>query len=174
LKSLLFPQLLIKTSLKKFWEEWIDLWDICQKDTKCNPYKLSPYEILILASIVVKEEKNKENKAKIADILIRRYKNYRLIWADWTLCYGLGIPSKNCYKNINYSTLNDKRNLYNTRANKGLPPTPVGNPTIEDIKAVLYPEKNEYWYYLHDKSGKIHFWKDLNEHLSNKAKYLSY
>jgi len=69
------------------------------------------------------------------------------------LCYGLGIVPKKCWENINRQTLNDNSNLYNTRANIGLPPTPVGNPTIDTIKAVLYPKKNNYWYYLHDKNG---------------------
>jgi cell division protein YceG involved in septum cleavage len=75
LKSILFPNLLIKTSIKNFSKKWDSLWSNCLNDNKCNPYKLKPYEVLILASIVEKEEKNPNNKPLVADILIRRYKN---------------------------------------------------------------------------------------------------
>jgi UPF0755 protein len=104
--------------------------------------------------------------------LIRRLKSWRYIGADWTLCYWLKLTSKECYKNINYKTLNDKTNVYNTRANKWLPPTPVCNPSIWSIKAVLYPKKNNWWYYLHDNSWQIHFAKTLQQHNQNKYLYL--
>lgn len=172
LKSILFPQLLIKTSVKNFWQKRKNIWYKCKEDKQCNPYNLTPYEILIIASIIAKEEPNSKYKPLVADVLIRRYKNWRLIGADRTLCYGLKVLSKDCYENINYSTLNDKSNVYNTRTIKWLPPTPVWNPTTGDIEAVLYPQKNNYRYYLHDKNGNIHFWKTLNEHNANKAKYL--
>jgi len=64
----LFPQLLIKTAIKEFVNKTKNLnWN--------NPYNLTPYEVLILASIVEKEEFTEKNKPLIADILIRRYKN---------------------------------------------------------------------------------------------------
>ena len=105
-------------------------------------------------------------------MLTRRYKKNWFIGADWTLCYGLKVNSKDC-KNYMYNKyLKDKKNIYNTRTNLWLPPTPVGNPTISSIKAVLFPEKNPYWYYLHWKDGQIHFWKNSSEHEANKYRYL--
>jgi len=168
INSYLFPELLIKTAIKNFEKKWKSI--KCKKN--CNPYKLSNYEILKIASIIEKEEKNNQNKPLIADILIRRYKNNWFIWADWTLCYGLKINSKNCKNYLFNKYLKDKNNPYNTRTNIWLPPTPVWNPTISSIKAVLYPKKNNYWYYLHWKDGKIHFGKNENEHYLNKKKYI--
>jgi UPF0755 protein len=72
LKSILFPQLLIKTAIKNFYQKTKNLsWE--------NPYNLSPYQVLIIASIVEKEAAKSENKPYIADILIRRYLNHRKI-----------------------------------------------------------------------------------------------
>ena len=165
LKSYLFPQLLIKTAIKNFTNKTKNLnWN--------NPYNLSPYKILIIASIVQKEEFNPKNKPLVADILIRRYLHHWKIWADWTLCYGLKVTSNECKNYLYNKYLQDKSNPYNTRANLGLPPTPVSNPTISTIKATLNPQKNSYWYYLHDKNWNIHFAKTANEHNLNKYKFL--
>ena len=165
LKSYLFPQLLIKTAVKNFVNKTQALnWH--------NPYNLSPYEALIIASIVQKEEFNPKNKPLVADILIRRYLNHWKIGADWTLCYGLKVTSGECKKYLYNKYLKDKSNPYNTRANFGLPPTPVSNPTLDTIKAVLHPQKNPYRYYLHGKDWQIHFAKTANEHQLNKSRFL--
>ena len=165
LTSELFPQLLIKTAVKNFVKKTKNLsWK--------NPYKLTPYQVLILASIVQKEEFNSKNKPLIADILIRRFKDNWKLWADWTLCYWLKIASNKCKNYLYNKYLLDKSNPYNTRSNKWLPPTPVWNQTLDSIKAVLNPQKNNYWYYLHDKNWKIHFAKTENEHILNKYRYL--
>jgi len=165
LKSILFPQLLIRTAIKNFIKKTKNLnWK--------NKYNLNKYEILKIASIVEKEERNMQNKPYVANILIRRYKNNWKIWADWTLCYGLKIISKDC-KNYMYNKyLKDKSNKYNTRANIWLPPTPVWNPSLNSIKSVISSKKNNYWYYLHWKDGQIHFGKNYSEHTANKYKYL--
>jgi len=168
LQSVLFPELLIKTLLKNF-QKKTSIID-CNKD--CNPYHLINYENLIIASIVQKEEFNNENKSLIADILIRRYKNNWWLWADWTLCYGLNVLSSECKNYLYDKYLNDGWNPYNTRWNKWLPPTPVWNPTIETIKATIFPKKNNYWYYLHDKNANIYFSENLQQHNNYKNKYL--
>ncbi len=167
-KSVLFPELLIKTSLKEFGKKAFTLFKNCDISKWCNPYRLTNYEILIIASIVEKEEFNKKNMPYIADILIRRYKNGWFLGADWTLCYGLKIISKECSKYLYNDYLKDKNNLYNTRARKWLPPTPVWNPSIYSIKSVLYPKKNNYWYYLHGCNWKIYFARNASEHNFNK------
>ena len=165
LQSELFPQLLIKTAIKNFIKKTKNLsWK--------NPYNLTPYQVLIFASIVQKEEFNQKNKPLVADILIRRFKNHWKLGADRTLCYGLQITSDKCKNYLYNKYLLDKSNPYNTRANFGLPPTPVGNPTLDTIKAVLNPIKNNYRYYLHDKNWQIHFARTANEHNLNKYRYL--
>ncbi|MGB9706809.1 MAG: endolytic transglycosylase MltG, partial [Microgenomates group bacterium] len=61
---------------------------------------------------------------------------------------------------------------YNTYKYKDLPPTPICNPGLAAIKAVLNPTPTDYWYYLSDKDGNIHFAKTLEEHRQNIVKYL--
>jgi UPF0755 protein len=61
---------------------------------------------------------------------------------------------------------------YNTRKVSGLPPGPICNPGLTALKAVAEPAKSDYYYFLYDKAGKVHFAKTLAEHNANKSKYL--
>lgn len=65
-------------------------------------------------------------------------------------------------------------NPYNTYKYRGLPPGPISNPSLEAIKAAIYPEQTDYFYFLHrvNDDGSIVFSKTYDEHLENKAKYL--
>jgi len=165
LQSIYFPKLLIEISIKNFFKKIRNInWE--------NWYRLTPYQILIISSIIEKEAKATKNKPYIANILIRRFKHNWKLWTDWTLCYGLKIISKDCKNYLYNKYLDDKKNKYNTRANTWLPPTPVWNPTLNTIKSTIHSKKNTYWYYLHDKNGQIHFGKTYSEHIANKYKYL--
>ena len=57
---------------------------------------------------------------------------------------------------------------YNTYQNKGLPPGPICNPGLDSLKAAYNPTKSSYYYYLHDKDGKIYYAKNLEEHKKNR------
>jgi|GEM_PF-4848014 len=62
---------------------------------------------------------------------------------------------------------------FNTRAMVGLPKTPINNPHIDSVRAVLESENSPYWYYLHDtQTGQIYYGRDEDEHNTNKRKYL--
>ncbi|MBU0577844.1 endolytic transglycosylase MltG, partial [Patescibacteria group bacterium] len=60
-----------------------------------------------------------------------------------------------------------------TRKYAGLPPTPICNPSISSIQAAADPALTNYWYYLHDPSGEVHYASTLDEHNANKAKYIN-
>ena len=60
-----------------------------------------------------------------------------------------------------------------TYKTKGLPKEPISNPGIESIKAAIHPQSSPYLYYLHDKTGNIHYAKTFAEHKTNKLKYLN-
>ncbi|MBU0546725.1 endolytic transglycosylase MltG, partial [Patescibacteria group bacterium] len=62
--------------------------------------------------------------------------------------------------------------LYNTYIYKGRPPTPISNPGLAAINAVINSEESEYLYYLHDSEGQIHLAKTYEEHLQNIEEYL--
>jgi UPF0755 protein len=128
------------------------------------------YETLTLASLIERESFAKDEKPMIADILIRRLEGKldgtKLLNVDATLLYEVKDWKANAflYKNDN--------SPYNTYKFPGLPPTPICNPSTDSIKAVAHPTKNDYFYYLHDDEGKIHYAKTLSEHNANKAKYI--
>ena len=60
-----------------------------------------------------------------------------------------------------------------TYKTKGLPRSPISNPGLAAIKAAVYPKNSSYLYYLHDKSGIIHYAENLSEHNKNARKYLN-
>jgi UPF0755 protein len=60
---------------------------------------------------------------------------------------------------------------YNTYVNKGLPPTPIGSPSMDSIEAAINPTANNYLYFLADKHGVTHFCKTYDCQLANKAQY---
>lgn len=136
-----------------------------------NKYWLSVYQTITLASIVEKEEKNNSNKSTVAWIFYNRLKNWMLLWADITLCYGLAQPYSECTPSVIAKKINDSNNKYNTRALAWLTPTPIWNPAISTIEAVLFPAQTSYLFYLHGADGQIHYAETNAEHEQNK-KYL--
>ena len=128
---------------------------------------LSLQKLVIMASIIEKEEFNSENRPIVAGILWKRLKELIPLGADATTRY--------YEKNKKGQLLKhhfEKDNPYNTRKKLGLPPTAICNPGLNALKAALYPEKSDYYYYLHDKNGQIHYATTNDEHNYNKRKYL--
>ncbi len=130
------------------------------------------FNTIILASIVEKEERNKDNKPTIAGILLKRLEIWMALGADITVCYGFKSSYLSCTPAVIGRKISDHTNVYNTRQKRGLTPTPIANPTRESINAVLNPLASDYLYYLHDMQGNIHYGRTLEEHNVNKAKYL--
>ena len=136
-----------------------------------NRYGLSVYQTITLASIVEKEEKNNANKPTVAGIFYNRLNRWMLIWADITLCYGFAKPYSECTPNVIAKNVNDSNNKYNTRAVAWLTPTPIWNPALSTIEAVLFPNQSSYLFYLHGADGQIHYAETNAQHEQNK-KYL--
>jgi UPF0755 protein len=128
---------------------------------------LSASDIVILASIVEKEAKGSDDRAFIAGILENRLTKHIPLQVDASVAYGL-------HKDGDELTRNDLQTdtLYNTYLHKGLPPTPISNPGLLAIQAVLHPETSDYLYYLHDKDGIAHYAKTFAEHRQNIIRYL--
>lgn len=125
------------------------------------------YKNLTLASIVEEEVQSLEDKKIVAGIFLNRIKIGMPLQADSTLAYVTGRDSLSL-------TLDDlnMENAYNSYKNKGLPLTPISNPGLESIEAVLNPTKTAYLYFLTDKDGKVYYAKTFDEHKINKQKYL--
>lgn len=128
------------------------------------------YDLINLASIVEKEEKNDNYKPIVAWILKKRLNAYWPLWADATVCYPHKLTSEQC-KIVISKYIKDKSE-YNTRTMIWLPKTPITNPSDTTINATLNDKKTKYWFYLHNiKTWKIYYAETNAEHEANK-KYM--
>ncbi|MBI3981177.1 endolytic transglycosylase MltG [Candidatus Microgenomates bacterium] len=140
---------------------------------KFNGLTLS--EVIIFASIVEREARFAKDRPLVAGILLKRYKAGWPLEVDATLQYALGYNAQQKTWWKNNLTADDLvlDSRYNTRKYQGLPPTPISNPGADVIKAVLSPTETDYWFYLSDKDGQMHYAKTLEGHNENIQKYLN-
>lgn len=124
-------------------------------------------DIVIMASLLEKEGKTKDERKVISGILWKRLSIGMPLQVDATFLYTIQKGSKN----LSLSDLQTD-SPYNTYTRTGLPIGPINNPGLETLEAALYPEASPYLFYLHDSSGFIHYGKNFDEHKINKAKYL--
>ncbi len=176
LEGYLYPDT-YKVDKNNFWINKLVIKQLDNFENKVYNKLLTPYdskkiqEILKLASIVEKEEKNTKNKPIVAWILKKRLNNSWPIWADITVCYPHKLTSEECKMVV--SKYIREKNDYNTRTMIWLPKTPIWNPSYETIYATINDKKTPYWYYLHDtKTGQIYYATDNAWHEQNKRLYL--
>ncbi len=112
---------------------------------------LTPYDVLIIASMIEKEVIAPQERPLVAAVIYNRLHNRMRLQIDATLRYGLGIPPG---KTITQAQLNTK-NPYNTTLNYGLPSTPIANPGLASMQAAAHPAKVDYLYFVR-KPDKIH------------------
>ncbi len=124
------------------------------------------YDILTLASIVEKEAQTSEDKKMVAGVYYNRLKIGMPLQADPTVNYITGKQTDR----PSYDDL-DVDSLYNTYKYPGLPPGPICNPGLDSILAAVYPDKNNYFYFINTPEGDMVFARTLEEHAANRAKY---
>ncbi len=127
----------------------------------------SPYEALILASIVEKETGRAADRPLIASVLINRLQRGMRLQADPTVIYGLGAHFDG---NLTKRDL-DADSAYNTYTRDGLPPTPIALPGQASLDAVLHPPLTPYLYYVSRGDGSSEFSASLADHNRAVAKY---
>ncbi len=164
---------LIKERDKEFtpelYQDIENFFDRVYPDIAKGKYSLSVHELLTMASILEREVRSPKDKAMVADLFWRRYMAWIGFNADSTVHYIFGSPTS-------VFTTNEERastNPWNTYKYWGLPPGPIATPSMASIKAALYPEKNEYYYFLTTlDTGEVKYAKTLEEHNQNVQKYL--
>ena len=120
----------------------------------------TPYEALILASIVEKETGRPDDRAHIAAVFVNRLKRGMLLQTDPTVIYGLGARFDGNLKKADL--LADS--AYNTYVRSGLPPTPIALPGAAALSAALHPAQSDALYFVARGDGSSEFSAGLVEH----------
>ncbi len=130
-------------------------------------------DALVMASIVEREARGYEEMRHVAGILWNRIDLGMALQVDATLQYAKGYDTlTQTWWDIPLGEDKKIDSPFNTYLHPGLPPQPICNPGLEAIKASLDPQKTDNLYYLHDRSGGIHYGQNLEEHNANVQKYL--
>jgi UPF0755 protein len=152
-------------------------------------------QTMIFASILEREIYKDEDMPIVAGILIKRWNEGMKIDADATTQYAVIAQRYGCTElieetqdvcpnvedigEINWWPNNltvtelESTNPYNTRGVVGLPPTPIANPGLKAIEAVINHVPSEYYYYLTDKDDTTHYARTLQEHNQNVQRFLN-
>ena len=155
----------LRRSYKEMQQKVSDLW--INRD-KGLPLK-SPYDAIILASLIENETALDNEKTLIAGVFIRRINEGMRLQADPTVIYALGDtytpPLKKADLKID--------SLYNTYRNKGLPPGAISSVSYQSLYAALHPEKGNDLYFVSKNDGSHAFATSYKEHKENIKKYLN-
>lgn len=155
-KILAAAQRKMTTLLEQLWEDRSDN----------LPYR-SPYEALIMASIVEKETAIDEEREQIAGVFVRRLQKGMRLQTDPTIIYGLGSRYNG---NIRKKDLQAKT-PYNTYQIAGLPPTPIALPGARSLYAALHPDQGKSLYFVAKGNGYHQFSDTLEQHNEAVRKY---
>ena len=159
-----------------------------------NKKGLTLPQVLTLASIVEREAGKETDRPIVAGILVKRWQNDWPLQADATVQYLIGSEKCEAFDPSSGRGLrsgmpevrNEKcdwwpkisaedlkiNSLYNTYLHRGLPPAPICNPSLSAIKAVIFSIPTDYWFYLSDSQGELHFAKTAEEQAENIRRYL--
>jgi len=159
LEGFLFPatyDFLRQTTARQLVKAQIDAF--CQNLAKVNlayarSKNLTPYDVLVIASMIEKEAAVPAERPLIAAVIYNRLHAGMQLGIDATLRYGLHISPT---ESIRRSQLQNPT-PYNTRIHFGLPPTPIANPGLASIRAAAHPAKVDYLYYARKRDHRHHF-----------------
>ncbi|ARP90526.1 aminodeoxychorismate lyase [Bordetella genomosp. 9] len=128
----------------------------------------TPYEALILASIIEKETGDAGDRARVAGVFVNRLREGMPLQTDPTVVYGMGDA---------YQGRIRKRDLqadtpWNTYTRPGLPPTPIASPGRAALHAAVHPAHHNYLYFVSRGNGTSEFSSTLSDHNRNVSRYI--
>ncbi|HSJ51133.1 MAG TPA: endolytic transglycosylase MltG [Actinomycetota bacterium] len=127
---------------------------------------VTPYEVVIIASMIEKEAALEGERALIAGVIYNRLDAGMVLGIDATLLYDDPTPDGQ----LSFSDL-EYDSPYNTRIHAGLPPTPIASPGQASLLAALEPEDTAYFYYvLCGEDGRHEFGVTEADHAANRAR----
>jgi len=128
----------------------------------------SPYQALILASIVEKETGHSADRARVAGVFVNRLRLNMPLQTDPTVIYGMGETYQGRIRKADLQT----DTPWNTYTRGGLPPTPIASAGRASLEAVLHPEKHSFLYFVSRGDGTSEFSHNLASHNRAVAKYI--
>lgn len=140
----------MKSNLQKVWDN---------RDANL-PYE-TPYELLIMASIIEKETGINSERATVASVFVNRLKSKMKLQTDPTIIYGLGDNYSGTIRRVD---LTDNNNIYNTYVIDGLPPTPIAMPSTASLEAAAHPAKTNYLFFVANGNGGHTFSTNYSNH----------
>ena len=153
---------IIKKMLSKFDKVFKD-----EYYTRLEELNMNVNQVITLASIIEREAKRSDEKARISGVFYNRLSKKMLLQSCATVQYALGEV-----KPVLYDKDLEIDSPFNTYKNVGLPPSPIASPGETSIIAALYPEKNDFLYFNTTNLGddSHYFSKTYKEHLKNIKK----
>jgi UPF0755 protein len=137
-------------------------------DEKVKHFGLSPYEGIILSSIVQKETFVDEEYPVIASVFYNRLSKGMRLQSDPTTIYGIYSSFTG---NLQKKHLQNPENVYNTYKHNDLPPTPICSPSKKAMEGVMNPAETDYLYFVATSDGKHSFSKTYEEHRQKVNRY---
>jgi UPF0755 protein len=150
---------LVRSQLEAFARTWSDL-----SLKYARSKNLTPYDVLIIASMIEKEARAASERPLVAAVIYNRLRLGMTLGIDATIRYALNVPAT---ESLRQSQL-DERMPYNTRLVPGLPPTPISNPGLASMQAAARPAKVDYLYFVRKPDKVHHFFT------ASKAEFDSY
>ena len=126
---------------------------------------LTPYDVLIIASMIEKEAVAPEERKLVAAVIYNRLRNRMPLGIDATIRYGRDVPGTEPLKQSDLQS-NDP---YNTRNRLGLPPTPISNPGLASMRAAARPAAVDYLYFVRKPDGVHHFFTASQSEFCQKS-----
>ena len=127
----------------------------------------SPYELLILASIIEKETALETDRVHVSQVFHSRLRLNMRLQTDPTVIYALGEAFDGDIRRRDLRM----ESPFNTYRVKGLPPTPIALPSVASIRAAAHPANGDYLYFVASEQGKSVFSRTLEEHNRAVRKY---
>jgi UPF0755 protein len=142
--------------IRRFHQEWKPEYTVRAAESK-----LTPRQIVTIASLIETEAKLDEDRSLIASVIYNRLRLQMALGIDSAVIYAAKLAGK--WKNDGkiYQSDLDRQSPYNTRINKGLPPGPIASFSRESLRAALYPAQTDFLYYVREPSrndGKHNFY----------------
>jgi UPF0755 protein len=139
---------LVGDQLKAFQRQWTKV-DLRYAKSK----NLTPYDVLIIASMIEKETVAPEERRLVAAVIYNRLRRGMPLGIDATIRYGRNVPGTEPLKQSDL----ESRDPYNTRRRLGLPPTPISNPGLASMRAAANPARVDYLFFVRKPDGVHHF-----------------